>query len=80
MEAQRGYRMGERKTPFRKTSDDAAREKTGRGQQEWFPILDASGAGERGHTESARCLREEPGVSPWWAQAVTIRYEWVRVD
>ncbi|MCH7760228.1 hypothetical protein IIA15_02345 [candidate division TA06 bacterium] len=33
---------------------------------------------EKGHTLTARYLGEKYGLSGWWAQAVTIRYEWER--
>ena len=60
---------------WRRISEDAVRAKTGKGWDEWFEILDAFGVAERGHTAAARHLREEHGVSGWWAQAVTGRYE-----
>ena len=31
---------------------------------------------KKGHTLAAKHLREKHGLSDWWAQAVTIRYEW----
>ncbi len=37
-------------------------------------LLDEWGAREKGHTLAAHLLREY-GLSPWWAQAVTIRWE-----
>lgn len=55
--------------------EEAVRRATGRSWDEWFGVLDAMGARELGHTASARRLREEHGVAPWWAQAVTVRYE-----
>ena len=62
----------------RRITEEAVREKTGRGWEEWFAILDAWGAKDQGHTASARHLRDEHGVSAWWAQAVTVRYEYER--
>ena len=59
-------------------SDTAVRAKTGKGWEEWFAILDEWDAKEKGHTASAKHLRDELGVSPWWAQAVTVRYEYAR--
>jgi len=47
------------------------REKTGKSSQEWYATLDAWGAGGKGHTATAKYLRDEHGVSPWWAQVVT---------
>jgi len=32
----------------------------------------------KGHTQAAKYLRDKHGLSDWWAQAVTIRYEWER--
>ena len=61
-----------------KISDDAVRAKTDRVWQAWFSILDKFGAKEKGHTQAAKFLREKHGLSDWWAQAVTIRYEWER--
>lgn len=55
--------------------DEAVRAKTGKVWREWFEILDAWGAPEKGHVETARYLGDELGVPPWWAQAVTVRYE-----
>jgi uncharacterized protein YndB with AHSA1/START domain len=56
-------------------SDESVREKTGRGWAEWFAILDAFDCAAQGHTATARFLAEEHGVSAWWSQAVTVRYE-----
>lgn len=70
--------MSEAKAGFRRISEEAVRAKTGKGWPEWFAILDAWGAPEKGHTESAKHLLDEHGLSPWWAQAVAIRYEWER--
>ncbi len=36
------------------------------------------GRKEKGHTLTAKYLNEHYGISPWWAQAATIRYEWER--
>ena len=45
---------------------------------EWYALLDAWGAAEQGHTKTAKYLCDEHGVSPWWAQVVTIRHEYER--
>lgn len=50
--------------------------KTGKGLEDWFKILDMWDAREKNHTQRARYLSEHYELSPWWAQAVTIRYEW----
>lgn len=70
--------MSEKVAGTRKISEESVRAKTGKGWQEWFAILDAYDAPEKGHTQSARYLREQHGVDPWWAQTVTIRYEYER--
>ncbi len=63
---------------FRRITEDSVRRRTGKGWEEWLSVLDEWGSAEKGHTESARHLREAHGVSPWWAQAVTVRYEYER--
>jgi hypothetical protein len=55
--------------------DETVRAATGRGWDEWRALLDEWGAADRTHTEIARHLREEHGVSGWWAQGVTVGYE-----
>ena len=66
--------------PALPTSDEAIRERTGRGWEEWFDLLDDWGAAERPHREIARWVAEQQGVEPlvWGAQAVTIAYERAR--
>jgi Domain of unknown function (DUF4287) len=59
-------------------SDEAIRQRTGRGWEEWLDLLDASGAGEWSHREIARWLAAEHGVDGWSAQAVTVSYERAR--
>jgi uncharacterized protein YndB with AHSA1/START domain len=51
---------------------------TGRSTAEWFALLDDWGAAERTHTEIARWLAEQEGVSGWWAQRLTVAYEQAR--
>ena len=67
-----------RKTGPRGISDEVVLARTGKSSQEWYSILDEWGMKEKGHTLAAKHLREEYGVGPWWAQVVTIRYEWER--
>ena len=62
---------------FRGISEERMRERTGRTSAEWYRILGEWGAREKGHTLAAHLLREY-GLSPWWAQAVTIRWEYER--
>jgi uncharacterized protein DUF4287 len=59
-------------------SDDAIRERTGRGWDEWFALLDAWQAASRPHPDVARWLRDEHGVNGWSAQSVTVGYERAR--
>jgi len=67
--------MAETSPEFRRLSEDSVRQRTGKGWADWFTILDEWGAAEHGHTASARHLHDAYGISPWWAQAVTVRYE-----
>jgi len=45
-------------------------ERTGKSWEEWFALLDEAGAAERPHTEIARSLVDEHGLSGWWAQSI----------
>jgi hypothetical protein len=62
------------------TSDEAIRERTGRGWEEWFDLLDEWGATELTHREIARRIAGELGIDPlaWNAQAITMSYERTR--
>jgi hypothetical protein len=62
------------------TSDKAIRQRTGRGWEEWFELLDEWGAADRTHREIARWVAAKQGVEPlaWNAQAVAGSYELVR--
>ena len=62
------------------TSDERIRERTGRGWEEWFAMLDEWDAPERPHREIARWVAEQLRIHPlaWNAQAVTASYELVR--
>jgi hypothetical protein len=59
-------------------SDDAIRERTGRGWDEWFARLDAWEAASWPHPDVARWLRDEHAVDGWSAQSVTVGYERAR--
>ena len=59
-------------------SAEKVRERTGRTWNEWFTVLDASGAAEREHKEIATWLIAEQGVPGWWAQGITVEYEKAR--
>ena len=60
---------------YRHISDESVRTNTGKGWDEWFAILDEYGVQERGHSITVKHLVEHLGLSPEWAQAVTIHYE-----
>jgi hypothetical protein len=63
----------------RTVSDEKLRAATGRGETDWFALLDAAGATSLNHTQIARWLAHEfPNLDGWWCQAVTIRYEQAR--
>ena len=62
------------------TSDEAIRQRTGRGWEEWFDRLDEWGAAERPHREIARWVAAQLGIEPlaWNAQAIAGSYELAR--
>ena len=64
--------------PWLATSDEAIRERTGRGWEEWFDLLDDWGLTR--HREIARRVAAELGIDPlaWNAQAITASYERTR--
>jgi uncharacterized protein YndB with AHSA1/START domain len=66
--------------PALATSDERIRQRTGRGWEEWFHLLDQWGAADRTHREIARWIAEQQGVEPlaWNAQAVAGSYELAR--
>ena len=86
--------MAQQQAGFRRFKEEAVRARTGRSTEEGNTILDSWKAGHvttspgrddasswakaKGHTLAARFLLQEYGLSPWWAQAVTIRYEYER--
>jgi hypothetical protein len=51
---------------------------TGHSWDQWLERIDQWGGAEHNHTEIARWLREEYGISGWWAQWVTVAYEQAR--
>ncbi len=62
------------------TTDEKIRERTGRGWEEWFDLLDDWGAADKSHREIARWLAGQQGIHPlaWNAQAVAASYERTR--
>jgi hypothetical protein len=65
-------------TPVLTASDEVIRRRTGRGWEEWFDLLDDSGAIAKPHREIARWLQSEQGIDGWSAQSVTVSYERAR--
>jgi hypothetical protein len=59
-------------------SDAKSREKTGRGLDHWFTVLDRFGGVEKGHTALARHLYDGHGVPGWYSQGITVAYERAR--
>lgn len=62
-------------------SDEAVREATGRSWEEWFALLDEEGAEELSHKEIAELLISKGYLGRddgWWAQSVTVGYEYAR--
>ena len=59
-------------------SEPAVVAKTGHGYEHWFAVLDAFGAGAKGHTAAARHLRDDLGVPGWHSQGITVAYERTR--
>jgi hypothetical protein len=51
---------------------------TGHGWDHWLRLLDDWGATGHTHTEIARHVRDDLGLDGWWAQSVTVGYEWAR--
>jgi hypothetical protein len=64
--------------PTLTVSDEVIRRRTGRGWEEWFDLLDDSGAIAKPHREIALWLQSEHGIDGWSAQSVTVSYERAR--
>jgi hypothetical protein len=67
-------------TAWLATSDEAIRERTGRGWEEWFDLLDEWGAADLSHRDIARRVAAELAIDllAWNAQAITMSYERTR--
>lgn len=68
-------------TPPLPTSDASIRERTGRGWEEWFDLLDDWGAADRPRREISRWVASQLSTEPlaWNAQAITGSYERARL-
>ena len=64
--------------PVMTVSDEVIRRRSGRGWEEWFDLLDESGAIAKPHREIARWLQSELGIDGWTSQSVTVSYERAR--
>lgn len=71
--------MAENEAEIRDISDETVRQNTGRKWQQWIDKLDDWGMRKiSGHDMMVKFLIAQYRLSPWWAQAITIRYEWER--
>ena len=70
--------MPAKKTNFANISDEKVKEKTGKSWKQWSKILDGLDIESNGHRHASMTLYHKHKLSPWWSQAVTIRYEWER--
>lgn len=59
----------------RPVGDAAVRAKTGKSWSEWFHLLDSAGGPALTHKQLVRHLSRQEGVSDWWQQMITVRYE-----
>ena len=56
-------------------SNESVIKSTGKSWNEWFSILNKSGAKKMEHKEIAIVLSEKYHVPDWWSQMVTVQYE-----
>ncbi|MFI7575996.1 hypothetical protein [Micromonospora sp. NPDC049497] len=61
-----------------RTPDALLRQRTGRGWEEWFALLDGWGGTGHTHTAIAAWLVTTHEVPGWWAQTITVGYEQAR--
>ena len=64
------------KKGYKDIKDDKILGKTKKTFQEWSKILDKFNVKVNGHTASAKYLKENYNLSPWWSQVITIKYEY----
>jgi uncharacterized protein YndB with AHSA1/START domain len=62
----------------RSISDAAVKMATGKDRAQWFALLDRAGARKMNHKEIAQWLFENYLKKGWWAQMVTVEYEYAR--
>ncbi len=73
-----GESPGDDAMPRLACSDERIRERTARGWEEWFDLLDSWGGEGMSHTEIVTRVAELPGVAGWDAQAVALSFERAR--
>ncbi len=56
-------------------SDKAIEKASGKTWQHWLGVFKEMGADKLAHKDIASKLYEEHGISGWWAQSLTVRYE-----
>jgi hypothetical protein len=59
-------------------TDATIRERSGRGWEEWFDLLDEWGAPDRTQEEASAWVSQEHGIDRWGSQAITINYHRAR--
>lgn len=66
------------KKGYRDLSEEKIKQKTGKSFKIWKKILDKFNVKDKGHTLTAKHLREKYGLNDWWAQVITVKYEFER--
>ena len=56
-------------------SDDTVKAKTGKTWEEWYKILEKSGARMMQHDEIARFAHKQLGLTRWWGSLLAVGYE-----
>jgi uncharacterized protein YndB with AHSA1/START domain len=64
--------------PALSVSEEVITERTGRGWEEWFTVLDSWGAHDVPQPEASDWVAREFGLDRWSSQAVTINYQRAR--
>ncbi len=59
----------------KRISDESVIKSTGKSWNEWFSILNKSGAKKMEHKEIAQMIYDKYNISGWWSQMVTVQYE-----
>jgi uncharacterized protein YndB with AHSA1/START domain len=62
----------------RPISDAAVKKATGKDRAQWFALLNRAGAKKMSHKEIAQWLHDNHIKKGWWAQMLTVEYEYAR--